>query len=82
MGCFGGSNVAGAGTCGGGSWIWILLLLCFCGGNNGIGGIFGGNCVGGADNDCSWLIILLLLFCCCGNNGIGGVGTGCGMCEA
>ncbi len=63
-------------NCGGGcgcnegnccSIIWIILLLCFCGGNNGMCGN-NGNC------DCLWIIILLL-FCgggCGNNNGLFG----------
>ncbi len=64
-------------NCGGGcgcnegnccSIIWIILLLCFCGGNNGMCGNNNGNC------DCLWIIILLL-FCgggCGNNNGLFG----------
>ena len=61
------------------SLIWLILLLnCFCGGNNG-NPILGGN---GFGNDNCSCIILLLLLCCCGggNNGsfLGGNGNGCG----
>ncbi|NLG05320.1 MAG: chorion class high-cysteine HCB protein 13 [Clostridia bacterium] len=51
------------------SIIWIIILLCLCGnndgcqGNNGIGGLFGS---GGSD--CSCIIIILLLLSCCGGN--------------
>ncbi len=72
MGCF--SN-CGSNSC----WIIILLLL-FCGGNDGCGC---GNNLGG-NNSCLW-IILLLLFCggnegySCGNNNSGYVtGNNCG----
>ncbi len=59
------------------SIIWILLLLCFCGGNNsGCGnGILGGSCgcddgcgCGGNNNSCEWIIWILLLSCICGGN--------------
>ena len=56
-----------------GSWIWIIILLFFCGGCNGGSSLFGGNGCG-CDNDnnsCEWLIILLVLFSCCGNNSCG-----------
>lgn len=75
------SNTFGGGCSG---IIWILLLLCFCGGNNnggcGLGGILGGN--SGCDNDCGcnhgsngceWLIWIILLSCICGGNN-----NGCG----
>lgn len=54
--------------------IWILLILCFCGGNNGCGfsSVFGGN----GDNDCCSIIWILLLLSCCGGNG--GCFGGCG----
>ena len=57
----------------GGSCIWIILLLVFCGGcGNGMGGILGGNSGCGCDNDnngcCDILILILLLSCFCGNN--------------
>jgi hypothetical protein len=45
--------------CGNESIIWIILLLCLCGGNNG------NNFIGGC-NDNNWIWILILL-CCCGN---------------
>ena len=50
------------------SIIWIIILLCLCGGNNGL---LGGGCNNGCGcgND-SCLIIILLLFCC------GGMGNG------
>lgn len=76
MGCF--SN------CGGNScWIIILLLL-FCGNNDGCGCNHGGF-IGGNDCGCLW-IILLLLFCGCGNNNSGYVttgnnGCGCSTCN-
>ncbi len=63
------------------SLIWIILLLnCFCGGNNGTSFLNGNG--GGCGND-SCLIILLLLLCGgCGGNGNNGSffnnGNGCG----
>ncbi|KAB1439415.1 chorion class high-cysteine HCB protein 13 [Candidatus Galacturonibacter soehngenii] len=50
------------------SIIWIILLLCLCGGN----GFGGGGCNDGCgDNSC--FLIIILLFCCggLGNNGCG-----------
>lgn len=66
---------------GGNSCIWIILLLLFCGGNNG--GLFGNNgcgCNNGCGNTslfsgnggcCEWIIWILLLSSFCGN------GCGC-----
>lgn len=75
-GCSNNSNYGGNG--GGCSWIiWILLLSCFCGGNNGggcgFGNILGSNngcgCNDGCGNSsCEWLIWILLLSCFCGGN--------------
>ena len=55
-------------SCGCGNLIWIILLLCCCGGwgHNGCGN----SC--GFDNSCIWIILLL---CCCG--GWGGNGGFC-----
>lgn len=60
----------GGSNCGCSSWIWIILLLVFCGGCGGSGhgrcdndcGFFGGN-----NGCCEWIIILLILSCCCGD---------------
>lgn len=43
------------------SIIWILLLSCICGNNNGCGDSFFGGC-GCGDNNFIWIILLL---CCC-----------------
>lgn len=43
------------------SFIWIIILLFCCCGNEGFGNWFG-------EGNCSWIWILILLFCCCGNN--------------
>ncbi len=66
----------------GGSCIWIIILLFFCGGNNGCGngcgnGILGGN--NGCDNNncCDWLIWILLISCFCGGNNGCGCNNGC-----
>ena len=72
-GCGGNGNGCGLNN----SCLWIILLLCCCGGwgGNGCGG-----CGNGCGNDsCLWIILLL---CCCGgwgNNGFGcgGCGNGC-----
>ena len=79
--CGCGSNSILGGNGGGCSWIiWILLLSCVCGGNNGggcgFGNIFGGNNGCGCDdgcgsNSCEWLIWILLLSCFCGGNNNG-----------
>ena len=63
----------------GGSCIWIILLLIFCGNGNGI---LGGNCCNDCDNGCGnnncceWIIWILLISCFCGNNN----GCGCNNC--
>ena len=49
--------------------IWIIILLCLCGNNNG-------NSCGWGDNS-SWIWIILLL-CCCGNNN--SIGNNCSTC--
>ena len=74
-GCSNSSTFGGNSGC---SWIiWILLLSCICGGNNGggcgFGNILGGNngcgCNDGCgNNSCEWLIWILLLSCFCGGN--------------
>ncbi len=74
------SNTFGGGC---GSIIWILLLLCFCGGNHnncGLGGILGGGCDNdcgcgnhGSNSSCDWIIWIILLSCICGGNN-----NGCG----
>lgn len=60
--------------CGCGSILWIIILMCLCGGNNGgcgdgCGSICGGNICGGGDS-CgfggNWIWLLILL-CCCNN---------------
>lgn len=79
------SNNCGNGCgCGNNSCIWIILILLFCCGNNGIGS---SDCGCGNDNSCIW-IILILLFCGgLGNNSWGGCGNSrdncrdnCGCC--
>lgn len=50
--------------------IWIILLLCLCGNNNGCGNNGWG--------ESSWIWIILLL-CCCGNNN-NSIGSGCSSC--
>ena len=42
------NNVTSNNGCG--SWIWILILLCCCGGNNGCGCDNGCGCGGGFGN--------------------------------
>lgn len=66
----------GLGGCNDDNWIWIIIiivLLLFCTGNNGLGGIFGGNngCnpEGEQQNDWIWIIIVIaILFLCNGTN--------------
>ena len=55
-GCNGGNN-------GCDSWIWILILLCCCGGEDGICGIVDDI----LDNSC--IIWIIILFCICGKHG-------------
>lgn len=69
-GCFGGCSNGQGGS----EWLWIIILLLFCG-NGSFGG--GNNCgcgnnCGGGDNGI-FLILILLLFCggCGGNNNCG-----------
>ena len=56
----------GNSNCGcGNNFIWIILLLCCCNGENGLLG--SGDCGCGCEgnnNSCLWIIILL--FCCGG----------------
>lgn len=56
--------------CGCGNLLWIILLLCMCGGNggNGCGGNMGGLC-GGNDNGCGGNLLWILILLCCCNNG-------------
>lgn len=49
------------------SIIWIILLLCLCGNNNGCDNGWGDN----------WIWIILLLCCCGNNNSIGNNNCGC-----
>ena len=72
-GCGCGTNLGGNDCC---SIIWIILLLsCFCGGNNGsfLGG--NGDGCGCGNNSCLWIILLLLF--CGGGSGFGGNNCGC-----
>lgn len=64
-GCDSGSERYGLG---GNSCLWIILLLCCCG---GCGNTFGNN---GCNDSCLWIILLL---CCCGGCG-NAFGNGCG----
>lgn len=48
-----------------GSWIWIIILLFCCNGNNGCG--LGGDMCNN-NNGCDSIIWIILLLCCCGNN--------------
>ena len=71
-GCGNSMDNCGCG-CGMSSCVWIILLLCCCGGwgRNGDG-------CGCGNDSCLWIILLL---CCCGGfgNGFGnGCGNGCG----
>lgn len=86
-GFFGGgcSDNSNNGCFGDGGFIWfIILILLFCSGNNGLlggatddcnNGLFGGAGTNGCDGGFFWILILILLFCCCGNNGLLGGAT-------
>ncbi|MGN0134808.1 MAG: chorion class high-cysteine HCB protein 13 [Anaerotignum sp.] len=54
------------------SIIWIIILLCLCGNNDGCDNNWG-------DGNFSWIWILILLCCCCGNNN-NRIGNNCGSC--
>ena len=51
------------------SLIWIILLSCICGNNNGNGCScgMGSNFLGGGCGDNGIIWIILLLCCCCNN---------------
>ena len=74
-------NNCGCGNNSNNSCIWIILILLFCCGNNGLGSSDG--C--GSDNSCIWIIILLFLCGGFGNNSLGCNSCGnsrdnCGCC--
>ncbi len=67
-GCGGTGNDSGCN-----SIIWIILLLCLCGGcgsnNDSCGGCGNGNgLLSSGGNGCECIIIILLLLSCCGGN--------------
>ncbi|MBS5214944.1 MAG: chorion class high-cysteine HCB protein 13 [Clostridiales bacterium] len=66
--CGCGCDAPNTGNSGGCNLIWLLFLLCICGGNGSIcGGNNGcgcGNFFSGENNSCLFIILLL---CCCGN---------------
>lgn len=75
--CGCGNNSCGNNSCG--NFIWIILLLCLCGGNDGGCGMMGGCGNNSNNNGCEWLIWILLLSCCGGNGGLfGNNNCGCG----
>ena len=86
------STTYGNNGCGcGNNFIWIILLLSCCGGNNGLfgGGNGCGNSCGngcgmgfGGGNSCEWLIWILLISCFCGggNAASNNDSCGCGGC--
>ncbi|MCH5274349.1 MAG: chorion class high-cysteine HCB protein 13 [Lachnospiraceae bacterium] len=53
------------GRSGNNNLIWIILLLAFCNGNNGIG-LLNNNDGWGNNNSCDLLIWILLISCFCG----------------
>lgn len=76
-GCGCGSNLMG----GNNSCMWIILLLLFCGGNNGCGNGCGNGILGGSNGGCcDWLIWILLISCFCGNGN--NDSCGCNSCNS
>lgn len=80
------SNCNGTSTANGlfgGNCIWLILLLLFCGNNNGTSLLSGNGC-GNGNDCCEWIIWLLILSSICGCNGYNtanngnGYGCGCG----
>ena len=68
-GCDAAERFGGECGCGNNSCLWIMLLLCCCGGfGSGHGG-----CGGCGNDSCLWIILLL---CCCGGGNFFG-GNGC-----
>lgn len=66
-------GVGGGNDCG--SLIFLILILCLCGGNNS-GGFLGGRdngCggIGGSNDGCGSIFLILILLCCCGGGGFG-----------
>ena len=91
-GCFpGGFGQGGVTGCGFGSWIWILLILFYC----GCGRKNTNNCCCEKKDDCccdrgrsgggilgncgSYLFLLVILFLCNNSNQSAGFGGGCGL---
>ena len=94
MGCFPGGFGQGSNGCGFGSWIWILLILFYCGcGRNNYGRRMNDNCCcekkhdcccekgnygGGVLGNCSSYLFLLVILFLCNSSGRAGLG-GCGL---
>ena len=62
-GCDTNNTACGCGCGSNSNILWILILLCCCGGHSGCGNNCGcgGSCGSGFDNSCIWIILLLLL---------------------
>ncbi|NLP34159.1 MAG: chorion class high-cysteine HCB protein 13 [Clostridiales bacterium] len=52
--------------CGNNSMLLIILLLCLCGGDNGIFGGFGGKNDCGCGNGLDGILPIILILCLCG----------------
>lgn len=64
------------GNNGSNSIIWIICLLCMCGGLGGNNDGCGHNGILGGNGGCGEILPLLLILCCCGGLGNNG-GCGC-----
>lgn len=76
-----GCNSCDGGNSGCSCIIWIILILCLCGGNNGCGlsNTFGNSGCNDGSNCIIWIILILLLCGGCGNSNFGNTfGNGCG----
>jgi hypothetical protein len=48
--------------------IFLILILCLCGGNNGSGGLFSKDKCDGGNNGIEGILPILLILCLCGGS--------------